>query len=161
MNVPFENLDPNSRIWIYQSTRKLNSEEQKFILENTQRFLEEWTAHGNDLQAGVKIHYDQFIIIGVNEAVNEASGCSIDTSVNYIRELGKALNLNLLERSKVAFKNQTKIELVDFSEIRKMVEQGNITPSSMVFNNAIVSKAELENDWLLPVQKSWMKKYFN
>jgi len=161
MNVPFENLDPNSRIWIYQSIRKLNNEEQKFILENTQRFLDEWTAHGNDLQAGVKIHYDQFIIIGVNEAVNEASGCSIDTSVNYIRELGKALNLNLLERSKVAFKNQTKIELVDFSEIRKMVEQGNITPSSMVFNNAIVSKAELENDWLLPVQKSWMKKYFN
>ncbi len=161
MNVPFEHLDPNSRIWIYQSTRKLNHEEQQFILENTRRFLDDWTAHGNDLQAGVKINYDQFIIIGVNEAVNEASGCSIDTSVNYIRELGKALNLDLLERSKVAFKNQANIELVDFSEIRKMIGQGNITPSSMVFNNAIASKAELENGWLLPVEKSWMKKYFN
>ncbi len=161
MNVPFEHLDPNSRIWIYQSTRKLNHEEQQFILENTRRFLDDWTAHGNDLQAGVKINYDQFIIIGVNEAVNEASGCSIDTSVNYIRELGKALNLDLLERSKVAFKNQANIELVDFSEIRKMIGQGNITLSSMVFNNAIASKAELENGWLLPVEKSWMKKYFN
>lgn len=160
MNVPFEHLDPNSRIWIYQSTRKLNHEEQQFILENTRRFLDDWTAHGNDLQAGVKINYDQFIIIGVNEAVNEASGCSIDTSVNYIRELGKALNLDLLERSKVAFKNQANIELVDFSEIRKMIGQGNITLSSMVFNNAIASKAELENGWLLPVEKSWMKKYF-
>jgi hypothetical protein len=161
MNVPFEHLNPNSKIWIYQSNRKLNSEEQKFILENTQRFLDEWTAHGNDLQAGVKISYDQFIIIGVNEAINEASGCSIDTSVNYIRELGKALNVNLLERSKVAVKNQANIDLVDFSEIREMIGQGHITSSSMVFNNAIVSKAELENEWLLPVQKSWMKKYFN
>ena len=161
MNVPFEKLGPESRIWIYQSDRKLNSEEQAFILKNTGRFLEAWTAHGNDLQAGVQILYDQFIIIGVNEAVNEASGCSIDKSVAFIRELDGILKANLLERSKVALKNETEISLIDFSEIKDMVSAGRITPESSVFNNAIVTKKELEDSWLMPAEKSWIKRYFN
>ncbi len=161
MNVPFENLGPESRIWIYQSNRKLNSEEQAFILKNTGRFLEAWTAHGNDLQAGVQILYNQFIIIGVNEAVNEASGCSIDKSVAFIRELDSILKANLLERSKVALKNETEISLIDFSEIKDMVSRGRITPESSVFNNAIVTKKELDNSWLMPAEKSWIKRYFN
>ena len=161
MNVPFDNLDPESRIWIYQSDRKLNNEEQVFILNNTNRFLEAWTAHGSDLQAGVEILYDQFIVIGVNEAVNEASGCSIDKSVDFIRELDKTLNANLLERSRVALKNDTEISLVNFSEIKDMVSEGRITPESGVFNNAIVTKKELENNWLMPADQSWIKRYFN
>ncbi len=161
MNVLFEKLSPESRIWIYQSDRKLNSEEQAFILKNSERFLEAWTAHGNDLQAGVQILYDQFIIIGVNEAVNEASGCSIDKSVAFIRELDGILKVNLLERSKVALKNETEISLIDFSEIKDMVSKGSITPESTVFNNAIVTKKELDNSWLMPAEKSWIKRYFN
>jgi hypothetical protein len=161
MNVPFEKLGPESRIWIYQSDRKLSNDEQEFILNNTCRFLEAWTAHGNDLQAGVQILFDQFIVIGVNEAVNEASGCSIDKSVGFIRALDETLNANLLERSSVAYKNEAEISLVKFSEIKDMISQGRITTESFVFNNAIVTKKELENNWLMPADKSWIKRYFN
>jgi len=79
MLVSFEKLDPDSRIWIYQSSKKLNEEEKEFITEKTELFLIEWTAHGHDLEAAMQIQYDQFLIIGVNESVNEASGCSIST----------------------------------------------------------------------------------
>lgn len=161
MNVPFDKLNPDSRIWIYQSNRKFTEKEKIFILDKTEQFLHEWTAHGHNLQAGVKIFYDQFIVIGVNEAVNEASGCSIDKSFDFIRSLGKALDLNLLERSKVALKNQTEIDLVNFSEIKRMIDKGVITPESNVFNNAIVTKNELDNKWVQPVKESWMKRYFN
>jgi len=161
MNVPFENLGPESRIWIYQSSRKFSKEESKFILENTRRFLDAWTAHGNGLQAGVTIQYDQFIILGVNEAVSDASGCSIDKSVSFIRELEKALKITLLERSKVALKTETEIMLVDFSDIKKMVAEGTIQSSMEVFNNAIVKKEELEESWVKPAKKSWISKYLS
>lgn len=161
MNVPFDSLGQKSKIWIYQSNRKFNDEEQNFIMENTGRFLEAWTAHGNNLQAGVKIFFDQFIILGVNEAVNEASGCSIDKSVNYIRDLERALKVNLLERSKVALRNGTEIQLVDFSEIKQMIGKGVITSTSEVFNNSIVSKGQMELEWLKPASHSWISRYFD
>ena len=160
MNVPFDALGPQSRIWIYQSNRKFTEEEHRFILENTSRFLTAWTAHGNDLQAGVKILYDQFIVIGLNEAVNEASGCSIDNSVGFIRELENSLNISLLERSKVALLDNTEIRLVDFSDIKQMIASGHLKRDDKVFNNSIGSKSQLEAEWLIPAEKSWIKRYF-
>ena len=160
MNVPFDALGPQSRIWIYQSSRKFTEEEQGFILENTSRFLAAWTAHGNDLQAGVKILHDQFIVIGLNEAVNEASGCSIDKSVGFIRELENSMNISLLERSKVALMENTEIRLVDFSDIKQMIASGHLKRDDRVFNNSIGSKSQLEDEWLIPAEKSWIKRYF-
>ena len=160
MLVPFEKLDAQGKIWIYQSGKKFNEEEKNFITQKTEAFLIEWTAHGNSLEAGMQILYDQFIIIGVNENINEASGCSIDKSVNHMRELGMKLNTNLLERSKVAIKEKTQIILVDFPEIKKMVFEKLIHPQTEVFNNSIVSKKELETSWLQPAMNSWMKRYF-
>lgn len=160
MLVPFERLDSQSKIWIYQSGKKFSEDEKDFIIKKTESFLIEWTAHGNSLEAGVQILYNQFIIIGVNENINDASGCSIDKSVNYMRELGKRLNTNLLERSKVAIKENTQIKLVNFSEIKYLVSEKLITSETQVFNNAIVSKKELETDWLQPAVNSWIRRYF-
>jgi len=160
MLVPFKKLDSQSKIWIYQSSKKLNQEEKDFIIEKTQSFLVDWTAHGNTLEAGIEIFYDQFIIIGVSESTNEASGCSIDKSVNHVRELEKALHINLLERSKVAIKENTTIKLVEFSELKMLISQGEITSDTEIFNNAIVSKKELETNWLQKANNSWLKRYF-
>lgn len=130
------------------------------ITSKAEKFLAEWTAHGNDLLAGIQIAYDQFIIIGVNEAVNEASGCSIDKSVSFIRELDQSLQANLLERTKVAFTENDKIRMIDFTEIKKMVADGVIKPESKIFNNAVASKKELEERWVKPASESWIGRYF-
>lgn len=160
MIVPFEKLSPESRIWIYQSDKKLTTEEKEIIESNTNLFLEAWTAHGNSLEAAMTIMYDQFIVIGVNEAVNEASGCSIDKSVNYMRELGNRLNINLLERSKVAIRDNATINLIDFSDIKKAIAEGLISENSEVFNNAIASKKEIDTSWIIPASESWIRRYF-
>lgn len=160
MLVPFEKLSAQSKIWIYQSDRKLNESELKFIKGKTEAFLVEWTAHGNSLQAGIQILYEQFIIIGVNEAVNEASGCSIDKSVKHVQELETALNLNLMERSKIAILENTQVRLIDFSEIKNQINNGHINEETVVFNNALVSKGDLDSSWLQSASKSWMKRYF-
>lgn len=159
MLVPFNQLSPESKIWIYQSTKPLTKEEIEFIIERTETFLKEWTAHGHSLQAAVEIFHQQFIVIGVNEEVNAASGCSIDKSVNHIRELESSLNLNLLDRSKVALFVDQDVQVVDFSEIKSMVSNGIIHKDTEVFNNAVVSKSELETNWKKTASESWLKRY--
>lgn len=160
MLVSFKKLAPESKIWIYQSSKKFNEHEKEFITNRTEAFIVDWTAHGHTLQAGVQILYDQFIVIGVNEEINDASGCSIDKSVNHIRELEKALNVDLLDRSQVAIMDKGFVKLIAFSEIKNMIAQGVINAETEVFNNAIVSKNELEPNWLQPVANSWLKRYF-
>ncbi|NJN26718.1 MAG: hypothetical protein HC819_12455 [Cyclobacteriaceae bacterium] len=160
MLVPFEELEPGSKIWIYTSEKALNEKEINYIIEITEAFLKEWTAHGNSLQAAVKILHHRFIILGVNEAFNEASGCSIDKSVAHFREVGRQLNIDLLQRSLVAFREDNTINLVPFSEIKQKISAGEITGDTEVFNHAVVSKAELETSWVLPARSSWVSKYF-
>ncbi len=160
MLVPFEKLDPQSKIWIYQSDRKFSEAEKEMIRQNTGAFLVEWTAHGNTLEAGMGILHDQFIVIGVDESLHGASGCSIDKSFQFMRILGEKLNLNLLERSKVAIRKNAQIQLINFTEIKNMVSSGEISFDTEVFNNAIGTKSELETSWLQPAENSWIKRYF-
>ena len=85
MFVPFNQLPDHARIWIYPSNRPFTTDELLVINEKARAFLEQWTAHGADLQAGIDLPYDRFIVLGLNEAIQSASGCSIDSSVRFIQ----------------------------------------------------------------------------
>ena len=96
MLVPFENLPEESRIWIYQSNRKFSDAEFSEIETDLQSFLNEWAAHGTSLESSYLLKYNRFIIIAVNQEVQAATGCSIDSSVEFIQNLEKKYNVDLV-----------------------------------------------------------------
>lgn len=161
MFVEFDQLSPDSKIWIYQSERKINDKEKDILTERLRKFTENWESHGNPLKGSFKLYYDHFIIIGADESYNTASGCSIDKSVEVIREVEKDLNLKLLERGLVAYKNNEAIDIASFTHIKQLVESGKITTETKVFNNSIGRIKELKQNWEIPAFKSWISKYFN
>ena len=69
MLVTFKELPDESRVWIYQSNRIFTNKELNYIRAYSCDFLNKWTAHGSDLQAGIDIPYDRFIVIGLNESI--------------------------------------------------------------------------------------------
>ncbi len=159
MLVSFESLSPNSRIWIYQSSRVLTPEEQSILQSETEAFLIEWTAHGQTLRAGMRIEFDQFLIIGVNEDVNEASGCSIDKCVAFIRQMGKSLNTDFLDRSLIAYRLDGKMHIMDFKDFKNSLSKDEISQRAEIFNNAVHTKKEFDKEWIQPVETSWLGKY--
>ena len=80
MYVPFDTLPDESKIWIYQSNRKLSDNEMNEIEADLKAFLENWAAHGKPLEASYQLRYNRFIIIAVNQETQPATGCSIDAS---------------------------------------------------------------------------------
>ena len=44
MYVPFENLPPESKVWIYQSNRKFTEEEWLAIETDLKAFIDSWSA---------------------------------------------------------------------------------------------------------------------
>ena len=44
--VPFAQLPDHSRVWIFGASRPLTSDESNRLLEQVDRFLDGWAAHG-------------------------------------------------------------------------------------------------------------------
>jgi len=160
MQVDFESLSDQAKIWIYQSDRPLSESEIEYIEKNGRIFIEQWTAHGNDLKGALKTFYNQFLILGVDENHNAASGCSIDASVHFLKELEQSLGVNFFDRSKVAFLKNDSVHLENFNKIKERIQEGKIDAEQKTFNNHIASKAQFDTGWITEAGQSWMAKYF-
>jgi hypothetical protein len=159
MITNFENLPDDSRIWIYQSNRKLTDEEIASITPQIEAFLKSWTAHGTDLEAGYEIKYNRFIVLGLNQTNASASGCSIDTSVRFIQSIEKELEIDLLDKMNVTFYSGDYIAHKTLTDFRKMAKSRSVSPNTIVFNNLVNTKAEYIENWEVPAKESWHNRF--
>lgn len=159
MFTPFESLPDHSRIWIYQSDRKFNSEEITVISAALSTFTERWNAHGVPLKSSFDIRFDQFILLAADENSNAASGCSIDDSVRIIKDLGQKLSVDLFDRTLIAFKKQEGVITIPLADLRKKFEEGIWNKQTLFINNLINSKGDLLTGWLVPAELTWLKRY--
>ena len=86
MYTNFNTLPQNSRIWIYQADREFTRVEVDLLQENAIAFIEEWTRHGAALKGSFALKYNRFLILAVDESFANASGCSIDASVRFVKD---------------------------------------------------------------------------
>ncbi len=160
MLITFDKLPDNSRVWIYQSSRKFTDEEVLVLKEKLNDFLEKWTAHGADLKASLDIKYNRFIAIGLDQNLNAASGCSIDTQVRFIQQLEQDLQIGLLDKMNVTYIQNDRIHYKPLIDFKKMVKDGAVGKNTIVFNNLINTKEEYENHWEVPAIESWHSRFF-
>lgn len=160
MFVPFESLPENSRVWIYQSEKQLDNSESSYILERIKDFINSWDSHGRELKGSAKLLYKHFLIFSLDESSFLASGCSIDKSVRFIRELEDELNLSLLNRSKQSVLINENIQFFPINEAKQLVHNGILKRETVVFNNVVENKQELESKWQIPASESWLGKFF-
>ncbi|WP_405607198.1 ABC transporter ATPase [Polaribacter sp. Asnod1-A03] len=160
MFTEYKNLPDNSRVWIYQSDREFTSNEIAFITEKAVEFINQWTRHGDDLKGSFTIKYNQFLVLAVDESFNNVSGCSIDSSVRFIQGLENELNLDLMDKMNVTFKDSENINLVKLADFQKFAKAEKITSETIVFNNMVNTKADFERNWEVPAKESWHKRFF-
>jgi hypothetical protein len=159
MFVKFENLPSHSRVWIYQSNRKFTTQEVEFITEKAILFTNQWTKHGSDLQGSFVIKYNQFLILAVDEGFNNVSGCSIDSSVRFVKELEKFMGVDMMNKMNISFKDDDHINIVTISDFKEFIKSNKITSETIVFNNMISTKEELETQWEVSLNNSWHKRF--
>ena len=159
MLVDFKSLPESSRVWIYQSNRSFSESELEDINSKLNIFIENWTAHGSDLQAGFTIKYKRFIIIGLNQNLNTATGCSIDASVHFIQQLEKDYNVDLMDKMNVSFKQGEYVAYKSLLDFKKMAKQKAVSKNTIVFNNLVTNIAELNENWEVPASESWHNRF--
>ena len=160
MFVEFEKMPDSSRIWIYQSNREFSGEEVNVITLNTKNFIDNWTRHGDDLKGAFTIVYNRFVVIAVDENFANVSGCSIDASVRFIKQLQSELNVDLLNKLNIAFKTNDDVNSVSLYDFRSFIANDKITQDTIVFNNLVDTKADFESKWEVPAKESWHQRLF-
>ena len=154
----FPTLNGNGRIWIYVANRSLTLAESSIIEERLSVFCKNLAAHGNQLTAEFAIFYNQLLVLGVDEEIEAASGCSIDQTSIIFRQIDKDMNLDLFNRMNLTFLEDDKIRLVRLPEITQAFCAGIIHANSMFLDNTLGALSELRTKWQVPFEKSWAFK---
>ena len=159
MLVDFNSLPDTSRIWIYQCNRTFSKDELEDVKSSLNDFLKQWTAHGQNLKAGYDIPYNRFIIIGLDQSLASASGCSIDASVHFIQSLEKKFEVDLLDKMNVSYKQGEFIAYKPLIEFKKMARARSVSKKTVVFNNLVATKGEYLENWEVPASESWHARF--
>jgi hypothetical protein len=154
----FKNMPADARLWVYQSNSVLSDAEVKAIEEEGVKFISDWAAHGASLKASFDVLHNLFVVIAVDEKQANASGCSIDKSVHFVKALEQKFSLNFFDRMQVAYRSATEIKVCKFSDFEKLASQGIVNESTIVFNNMVTSKSAFDNEWEVPLQQSWQSR---
>jgi hypothetical protein len=160
MYIPFENLPVESKIWIYQSSRKFSDDEVTIIEKDLTDFLMNWSAHGTSLESSFQIKYNRFIIIAVNQEPQAATGCSIDSSVAFIQNLEQKYSVDLLDKMNVAFKQGEFITYKTLLDFKKLAKDKSVSENTIVFNNLVNTIEEFNESWEVPASDSWHSRFF-
>lgn len=163
MNLAYKHLlpdtfSPASRVWIYQSSRVFSLSEALEAEELINDFAADWKSHGADVDAFGNLFFGQFVVLMADESRSGVSGCSTDSSVRFIKSLGEKFGVDFFNRTNLAFVVKDKIQLLPMNQLAYAVQNGFLTGETLYFNNLVQTKAELENDWIIPVQQSWLAK---
>jgi hypothetical protein len=159
--VSFDQLQPESRLWIFAADRDLTGVESARLLGMVDAFLAQWKAHGHPLTVAREWKYDRFLLVGVDESSAGASGCSIDAMLRTLGELEQALEVHLLDHGPVLFRQDNRIARLPRPAFAELARDGGVSADTVVFNNTLTRVAELrEGRWETPARASWHARAF-
>ena len=160
MYTNFNALPDHSRIWVYQSNREL-SEKEVFTLENGLReFVNSWTAHEKNLRASFKVAHSRFIVLAVDENVENPSGCSIDKAMNFMKVVENEFGVDLFDRMSFTYLDGEEVKIANKKLFQELLEKGVINDDTLVFNNLLKTVGEFKSSWTIPYKNSWHKNLF-
>jgi hypothetical protein len=96
-----------------------------------------------------------FLVLMVDEHHNEVSGCGIDKSVSFMKQLEKQFDLNLFNRLQVELLTPGGLKLTTKQGAQSMLDAGLISTDTTTFDKSVTRKEAFDNAFMLPFSRSW------
>ena len=156
MIVDINEIPEWCKLWVFPSSRKFYEQEIPGIKESIEAFLNNWANEGQSLNCAYELRYDRFIIISVDNSEISLSLEAHDALSIFIQALEKTLEIILLDKINVCYKQGEFVQYKDLIEFKKMMKNKGVSPKTTVFDNMITTKEELKNDWEINIMDSWL-----
>lgn len=158
MIAPYETLPTTTRVWIYQADQPFSTSAVPTIKEEIKSFVESWTSHNRYLKGNGDLLHDRFVILLVDESSAGASGCSIDKSVHFMKQLQAKYGVNLFDRMRFSYKEGENVKTVGREAFAQAYQNGEINDDTPVFDTLVKNKGELDEKFIKPLKESWHKR---
>lgn len=155
-NIIPADFSNESKVWVYQSSRAFIEREAKEINEQLEQFYVQWQSHGEPVKGWAKLVFGQFIVFMADESQSQVSGCSTDSSVRIVKSIERQYEVNMFDRMVLTFLVEGKAQMLPINQVQYALDKGYIKKDTPLFNNVVVTKAELMTNWLIPLNKSWL-----
>lgn len=154
MYVPFSEIPSDARVWIYSCSESLTDAQSVEIQKDIQFFVEEWLSHKREVKGSGVLLGRRVICLSADEANVDVSGCSIDSSVRFIKTLEEKYGIHCFDRSLMVYQGDTEnFQAIDFRKISAAVEAGELNEDTPIFNLQAVTAGQVNNPWI-PLKES-------
>lgn len=149
-------LPAHSKVWVYTSNKIFTDSEVEALLSKIKEFTSNWQSHGKPVKAIGKVVHNAMIILAADEQVEAVSGCSIDSSVSFIKSLQHEFGVNFFDRMIFYFlDDHGKFQLVNRNSFAELYQNGKITDDTLVFDPLVKKVSDLKGQFLKPLSTSW------
>ena len=154
--IPFTNLPAESRIWIFGCDPALTGDDALRLLDEVDRYLGQWKAHGVPLVVARDWAEDRFLTIGVDTTQEIASGCSIDGLFRTLQTLERSLGTRLLAGGRVFYRDASgSVRATSRDDFTALAEDGRVNADTTVFDTSLTTAADRRTRFETKVGDSW------
>lgn len=148
-----------AKVWVYPSSRKFYQNELSEVEDKIKNFISEWKNEDPSFKASYRFLYDRFVVILAEEDESKLTNQDLDQVVVFILSLQIEYDIELLDRMNVCFKQGEYVQYKEVKEFKKLLKNKSVSKNTVVFDNLIQSKEELENFWEVPITESWYHRF--
>ncbi len=163
MSEAFNNLSPQSRLWIWVSSRPIAHEEQRDLSTALDSFLATWSSHERPVRGAWDIQDNRVLLIAGEISGGDISGCGIDKSVHLLETVASKHGFEWLPGLDVVFRRTPKSPLESLSRaaFREAAGSGRIGTEAVVVDRTIGTVGELRSGSLeSAAAESWARQFF-
>lgn len=159
MFVDYNSIPEDAKVWIYPSNRKFYPNEIEEIEEKVKIFLQTWKPDDENFKTSYKFLYNRFIILFADDKNLTLKNTDIDTSVSFILELQNDYKVELLDKMNVCFKQGEHVQYKELKDFKKLLKNRAVTAKTIIFDNLVNNKEDLENYWEITIEDSWYNRF--
>lgn len=159
MLVPFESISESAKTWVYPASRKFYKDELEVVQDRIKTFISEWRKEDDQFRASYQFLYNRFVIILAEDPQGKLTNQDLDQVVAFILQLQSDYDLELLDRMNVCFKQGEFVQYKEIKEFKKLLKNKSVSDKTIVFDNLIQTKEELEHFWEVPITESWYNRF--
>jgi hypothetical protein len=151
-------LPDTTRVWVYQASQPFEEEVLPELRAEIHQFVKNWVSHNRRLRAFGDVYHNRFIVLMVDESQADASGCSIDQSVYFLKSLQQKYGVDLFDRMRFSYKDEKGVHTVPRDAFEELYRHGRIDDDTLVFDTLVEQKGQFDRDFLKPLGDSWHRR---
>jgi len=159
MFVDYKSISNDAKVWVYPSSRKFYPAEIPEIEQQLKKFVENWKLEDETFKVSYQFLYNRFIILVADDSETALTNADIDASVAFILQLQETYKVALLDKMNACFKQGEYVQYKELKDFKKLLKNKAVTAKTIIFDNLINNKEDLENYWELAIEDSWYNRY--